>query len=166
MDKRTHRYLFFTNIMNSEKDFINIYESSPNKGIRNAYNYNPDRLQTMARYDYHERKRFIQNELHQNNIDFKIQKQMFEYMPNVVVEARLNDQGQQQFIVAIDMPETNTTHWEATPKGGSERRMLIDLDPKREFMDAIDIVDLSQKVHFQQVGWDDRMILPRIHKDE
>lgn len=30
--------------MNSEKDFIKIYESCPNKGIRNAFNYNADRL--------------------------------------------------------------------------------------------------------------------------
>lgn len=97
----------------------------------------------MARYDYHERKPFIQKELHDNNVDYKIQKQMFEIMPNVVVEARLNDEGQQQFIVAIDIPEINTTHWEATPKGGNERRMLIGLDNNREFMDSIEIVDLS-----------------------
>lgn len=92
LDKRTHRYIFFMNIVNNQRDYIKIYESYPKNSIRNAFNYDANRLQPFARYDFHERDKFLSG-IGEKRRTFNIRKQMLEVFPNVIVEARTDNDG-------------------------------------------------------------------------
>lgn len=60
LDKRTHRFIFVLNVLYHDmRDEIKIYESKPLSNIRNAFNYDPQRLHIFARYVYHERDKFL-----------------------------------------------------------------------------------------------------------
>lgn len=81
---------------------------------------------------------------------------MFELFPNVVVEARKNTEKEDQFIVAFEYPS----------KEGDGTELHIALDEARNFVNSFRAIDTSQEIQFIQLAADDRMILPRVTKDE
>lgn len=44
--------------------------------------------------------------------------------------------------------------------------MFIGLDKEKKFIHCFDNIYTDQQVDFIQVAWDDRMVVPRIYKDE
>lgn len=155
-DKRKHRYIFMFNIQSGEyKDDLVIYESSLMTNIRNTYKYDPEDLHPLVKYCYHDRPLFLEEQGIENK-DFFIQKQLFPYYNNVIAELRVDNEGQNQIIVAYEQPETDE----------KEKTMHISIDDAQMFMNVFHGIQQESKIQFLQLAKDDRMILPRVVKDE